>query len=50
MYAESAGLTVWSTDGHFQASLSHEKIANAVNKAFPPRNQPGRPNRVNRSR
>jgi hypothetical protein len=49
MYAESAEVMVWSADGHLHVFLSHQKIADAVNKAFAPRKQSGRPNRARRS-
>jgi TPR repeat protein len=35
IYSESAGVWIWSADGHFQAELSYERIANAVTRAFP---------------
>jgi hypothetical protein len=44
MYAESAEVSIWSADGHLHAFLSHEKIADAVNQAFPPRQPAGPPN------
>jgi hypothetical protein len=50
MYAESTQLTVWSPDGHLQVALSHEMIADAVNKAFAPQAKSGRPNRTKRPR
>jgi TPR repeat protein len=50
MYSESTELAVWTSDGHFHAFLSHKRIEDAVNRAFPRQTQSRRPNRARRSR